>query len=128
MTPLFAMAGLAEAAFAEKLLVCWIGLGVVCFLALVAWLQRARLLEMLAALAHGFFAGFFEPWRVFLPWYDPQSGGPVDPDLIYWSGRYKVLGFGWILIVLMTVAFFLPTRRSFSKARQTSLTTTDPTI
>lgn len=101
MNPIFAMAGLAEAAFAYGLLLCWGGLIIIAILLLVSWLKpswKAAAAAIALALALGYFLG---PLPSLLA---PKESHEIlaDSDYAYWLGRYRQMG--WLFIGTIPIA------------------------
>jgi len=96
MTPFLAMAGLAEAAFAQALLFAWCAL-LMMLIAIVIGFIRSSRVECVLALAFAvLFAILFSPWTAFLPPEDP--GALADSDFLYWRDRFRITAVAWCIL------------------------------
>ena len=93
MSTLFAMAGLAEAAFARGLVLEWFVLLVALLLALIAWWKRSWVAITLACCACLLVGALFDPWRAFR---HPEF--PNDSDEIYWLIRFRIAAVAWFVL------------------------------
>ena len=98
MSLVFAMAGLAEAAWAQWLGLLCIGLVVLTVLALVGLVLRSRNVAVVG-LALGLIVSIvFVPWEAFRPM---ESN---DPDAHSLMGSFRTLAVWWIVVSVVTVA------------------------
>jgi hypothetical protein len=95
MSTIFAMAGLAEAAFAKGLLFQWSILIVAFVLAVIAWWRRSWVAITLACCACLLVGVRFSPWSSFRY---PEF--PNDSDEIYWLIRFRIAAVVWIVLSL----------------------------
>jgi hypothetical protein len=98
----FAMAGPAEVAFAQALVLAWLAIGIVAILILVAWWKRSLRCN-LAALLFSLVAGMlFGPSDTFFgPTQPPEILS--DPDYIHWLSQFRIMSVVWILVTLVAV-------------------------
>jgi hypothetical protein len=97
MPPLFAMAGLAEAAWAQMLGLLCLGLLIVTVTAVFGLFFRSRV-TLLAALALTLaVSACFTPWEAFRP----IEGN--DPDAVALMGDFRTLAVWWVVVSAATV-------------------------
>jgi len=113
MSPYFAMAGLAEAVFAQALLIAWGGICVVGLLVIVTWFRRSWPIG-LAAIIIGLLVGIYlGPVEVlFGPERNPQALS--DPDYLYWTRCYRIMSSAWLVVTVLTLVS-IPLLRKFPK-------------
>ena len=90
MGPLFGMAGLAEAAFAEAAGMLCIGVVAVFAAALVVLLYRTKVAAVLGVAVWALLAMWLEPWRGFWPEHSD------DPDLQSFLAAFQQLAWWWV--------------------------------
>jgi hypothetical protein len=113
MSSFLAMAGLAEAAFAQSLLIAWCGIFVIGALTIVGWFRRSwriGLAAIIVALLVGFFLGPVEV--LFGPEKNPEALN--DPDYIYWLGCFRKMSAVWLIVIGLALAL-IPLIRKFPK-------------
>jgi hypothetical protein len=109
MTPIIAMAGLAEAAFAQALLVAWVALFVM-FVAIAVGFARGSRIECVIALGLAIlFAVLFSPWNAFLPPEDP--GALADSDFLHWRVWFRITAVAWSILTAGAIGL-LPVLRN----------------
>ena len=101
MNSSIAMAGLAEAAFSQQLLMCWAGLIFICAFLIAAAIRRSHGIAGLVIGLAVLFGGAFEPWSAF------ASVSGDDPDLVYWISRYRIMATVWIAVIVAAVALII---------------------
>src|SRR2546423_5823280 len=109
MNPMIAMAGLAEAAFAEALLISWVVLGLISMLLVTTLIRRSWGFGLVAIVLTTLFGVFFTPWNWFLPPAEPNVLN--DPDYIYWRARFQIIFLAWGLLIIaagMAAGFVQP--------------------
>jgi hypothetical protein len=115
MGPLFGMAGIAEAAFAEAAGMLCIGVVVVFAAALVVLLYRTRLAAVLGVAVWALLAMRLEPWRGFWPEHSD------DPDLQSFLEAFQQLAWWWVAatsgLALAVVRAFWPRKREDAPAQ-----------
>jgi hypothetical protein len=115
----FAMAGLAEAAFAQSLVFAWIAIGIVAILIIAACWKRSlrwNLTAIFFSLVAGMLFGPYE--TLFGPTEPPAILS--DPDYIRWLGLFRVMTVAWILAttIAVVIAFVgkFPLRANLSQS------------
>jgi hypothetical protein len=102
MTHSFAMPGLAEAAFAETLVLAWLAIGIVGGLIIVGCLKRS-LRCILAAIFLSLTVGMlFGPYDTC---FGPKQPAEVlrDPDYVHWLSQFRIMSVTWILVTTAAV-------------------------
>jgi hypothetical protein len=95
----FAMAGLAEAAIAEGLMVLGAGLVITVVLIIISLWRRSWVIGVIALVVCLGVGGFFEPWMSFSAKADPN-----DPDQDHWLFRCRLVAMIWLLCCVVGVA------------------------
>jgi hypothetical protein len=116
MTPILAMAGLAEAAFAPALLIAWLGLLLMLVAIVIGFVRSSRIECVVALVLATLFAVLFSPWAAFLPPENPSA--LADPDFLYWRLRFRLTAVAWCILTAGTLCL-LPVLRSGKRAAPT---------
>jgi hypothetical protein len=107
--PLFGLAGLAEAAEAQALVLGWCGLVVLGMAAAVGLLFRVQVAAGLASCLAALMGVMCVPWSVWLP---IES---ADPDVHYWGSAWREFGGTWAVMAVATLA---ASARAFRSSKQ----------
>jgi hypothetical protein len=120
MNPLFAAAGLAEAAWAFALIICWADLLVIITLTVSSYALRSAKVAMCATILFVLSSLFFQPWLPFIPIDDPEVA--ADSDVIAWNSAFSFMAIAWGLEAAAILAYF-PTAplREKRRARMTQM-------
>jgi hypothetical protein len=117
MGPLFGMAGLAEAAFAQVAGMLCIGVILAFGAAFVTLAFRSRVAAVIGLAVWAILALWLQPWRDF--WPEPSD----DPDLQSFQATFQQLAWWWVAasssLALAAVWAFWPRRRGGALAQQT---------
>lgn len=111
----FAAAGLAEAAWAFDLIICWAGLFFIASIIIVACIRKSWKLSLTAVILLLLFSLLFSPWMAFEP-IRPDSDGVFDSDVVDWSDGFQKMAYFWcvesvVAIALLPIIFVLEKRR-----------------
>jgi hypothetical protein len=108
MTPtLFAIAGLAEAAFASVLMECWASLFLIAGVDIAACVRRSWKLSLTAFILLLLFSSMYSPWMGFKQT-DPYYDGGFDADVVFWNARFERMAIIWSAETIFTCVL-LPT-------------------
>ena len=112
------MAGLAEVAFWEALMINWLVLFIVGVLLVFGWVRRSWRFGAAALIAVVLLGWWACPWGELLP-----STQPAyilnDPDYVYWRSRFQVMGVAWITSLLLGITLLALIRKFPKERRQT---------
>jgi hypothetical protein len=115
MTLIIAMAGLAEAAFAQALLIAWVALFLMLVVIAVGFVRGSRI-ECVVALGLAIlFAVLLSPWSAFLA---PENASALaDPDFLYWRARFRITAVAWCILTAGALGLLPVVRNRKSVAR-----------
>ena len=106
MKALFAAAGLAEAAWAFDLTICWAALLFIAGITIAACIMNSWKLSLLAISLLLLFSLTFAPWAAFEP-IRPDPDGLFDMEVVAWSARFKTMATFWGIEAAATIASLL---------------------
>jgi hypothetical protein len=98
MSPLFALAGLAEMAIAEALALLFLGLLLIGVIAIIGFFFKSRRASVIALVLACLLTMMSRPWQAFLPVHSD------DPDVHAFRGGFQSIALLWIIVSLATVA------------------------
>ncbi len=96
-----ALAGIAEQAYAFELLIGFIALVLVGIAVCIAFWRQSWVAAIVATVLVGLVTLLFMPWWAFM---QLSAEDAQDPDVVEWTGNYRVFGVAWIVAVLAAVA------------------------
>lgn len=110
MSPLVAMAGLAEAAAQMDLYIAWAGILLIVGCVIAAWFFRSLIAAVAAIVLLLIFTGLFRPWNLL------SLEEDFDPDVNYWNGRFEVVGYAWCVVACIAVVSVVTTFIRYRRA------------
>jgi hypothetical protein len=113
MRAIIAMAGLAEAAESQSLVIFYVTMAGIIILLSFAWWKRGPVAAGISCIACLFVGLFLQPWSAF---HAPEF--PEDPDEIYWLTRWRIASVFWVIVFLAAIVCLsmIVRRRYFSDA------------